>query len=95
VHDCSLIGTATNQIRGDSNQSNHAENTCRPQAFAVGVTDAATSGRASNLKKVCALIHGADERRNGLVGKSITIAQKRHDRRLIPRTMSELLTRTR
>jgi hypothetical protein len=29
------------------------------------------------------------------VGKSITIAQKRHDRRLIPRTMSELLTRTR
>lgn len=73
----------------------HAKNTRRPQAFTVGVTNAATSGRASNLKEVRALIHGADERRNRLVGKGITIAQKRHDRRLVPRTMSDLLARTR
>lgn len=73
----------------------HAENAPRPQAVTVGVTDAATSGCASNLKEVCALVHSADKRRNGLVGKGIPVAQKRHDRRLVPRTMSDLLSRTR
>lgn len=68
--------------------SHYAEHAARGKTLPSRVVAIATTGgRASDFKKVCTLVHRADEREDGCRRGHVAVAQERDDCRLVVRSL--------